>query len=83
MVGPSPKVGIPAAASVRRREPYRGHVRTSFAKTLIIRSAQLNFGLSLGQLGAAPAASQRLGREDGGRSTSWSRSGDAGARQPW
>ena len=36
------------AASMTRREPQRGHFRTSFAKTLIIRSAQLNFGPSLG-----------------------------------
>ena len=58
MVGPSPKVGIPAAASMTRREPQRGHFKTSFDHTLIIRSAQLNFGPSLGQLGAAPAAPQ-------------------------
>ncbi len=43
MVGPSEM-----AASMTRREPQRGHFRTSFAKTLIIRSAQLNFGPSLG-----------------------------------
>ena len=56
MVGPSTEVGIPAAASMRRREPQRGHAKTFFANTLIIRSAQLNFGPARGQLGVAPAA---------------------------
>ena len=52
MVGPSV-----IAASMRRREPQRGHFRTSFDHTLIMRSNQRDVGPSLGRLGAAPTAS--------------------------
>jgi hypothetical protein len=63
-----------------RREPQRGHFKTSFANTLCIRSAQLNFGPCAGWFGAVPETPPPRGRDDGGRGTTWSRSGDAGAR---
>ena len=75
------------AASMCRREPQRGQFKTSFAKTLKINWAQVNFGPTAGWFGSAPEASPlgsaRRPLDDGGRGTTWSRRGEAGAKQPW
>jgi hypothetical protein len=57
------------AANICRREPQRGHFRTSLDQTRIIRSAQLNLGPVEGWFGAAPAVPPPRSRKDGGRGT--------------
>jgi hypothetical protein len=64
IVTPSPNVDDAAAASMWRREPQRGHFKTSFANTLCIRSAQLNFGPCAGWSGAVPETPSPRGRDD-------------------